>query len=425
MKMMERQEKNRSIDRGIGMIGASLAQEQNRAGIMQAFSSDNNADPNVMINNIMAFKQSQNALQQKAAERAGIPAIAAKYGLSAETANYLFDAGKLDQVIAEAEKPNNEIVSNEDGTHVIVDKTTGQISQPFGVAKKREIELVDDPVTGGKIAVYKDDKSPVGNNNIAGTGNTEQEQLYNAAMRGVSAEKRIPLEQWLLDQKRAGASQVNVGPSGTDYGDPPKDTAWKRAPDGSIVLDERGVPIALPVQGGTVFIANEEAANKIEGSKKASDATADIVTEDIDRVLDIINDKKNTGLFSATGVPAAASQIIPGTPAYNAKALVETVKANVGFDKLQAMRAASPTGAALGPVSDFENKLLQAVIGNLELAQSKDQVVYNLDRVKRIYSAIVSTGIKSQEEADGLMQKPSSSSTNMSVDDIIKLYSKE
>ena len=55
---------------------------------------------------------------------------------------------------------------------------------------------------------------------------------------------------------------------------------------------------------------------------------------------------------------------------------------------------ASPTGAALGPVSDFENRLLQATIGNLEQSQNKEQLLYNLERVLDIYTKIITVGIK-------------------------------
>jgi soluble lytic murein transglycosylase-like protein len=116
---------------------------------------------------------------------------------------------------------------------------------------------------------------------------------------------------------------------------------------------------------------------------------ADIVTTDIDRVLDLID--KNPNL--TTGVGGAVMQNIPGTDAFNASALADTIKANVGFDRLQEMRNASPTGGALGQVSEMENKLLQATIGNLALSQNKDQLRFNLKRVRDIYGRIINEGI--------------------------------
>jgi hypothetical protein len=71
------------------------------------------------------------------------------------------------------------------------------------------------------------------------------------------------------------------------------------------------------------------------------------------------------------------------------KALLDGVRANIGFDKLQAMRAASPTGGALGQVSDSENKLLQSTLGSLTQAQSREQFKYTLDRLESQYLDII------------------------------------
>ncbi len=90
-----------------------------------------------------------------------------------------------------------------------------------------------------------------------------------------------------------------------------------------------------------------------------------------------------------TGLLGSATASIPGTKAHNLKATLDTIKANVGFDKLQEMRSQSPTGGALGQVSDFENRMLQSVIGSLEQSQSPDQFVKNLDLVKETINHIV------------------------------------
>lgn len=90
-----------------------------------------------------------------------------------------------------------------------------------------------------------------------------------------------------------------------------------------------------------------------------------------------------------TGIIGASSKAIPGTPAYDLSATVDTIKANIGFDKLQAMRDASPTGGALGQVSEMENRLLQATLGNLETSQSPAQFRENLQLVKEQINRIV------------------------------------
>lgn len=80
-----------------------------------------------------------------------------------------------------------------------------------------------------------------------------------------------------------------------------------------------------------------------------------------------------------TGFTGAISSAIPGTPAYDLKADVDTLLANAGFDKLQEMRDNSPTGGALGSVTEKELGLLQAAAQNLQTSQSKEQFIKNLD----------------------------------------------
>jgi len=67
---------------------------------------------------------------------------------------------------------------------------------------------------------------------------------------------------------------------------------------------------------------------------------------------------------------------------------LDTIKANVGFDKLQNMRDNSKTGGALGQVSELENKLLQAVNGALDPAQ-RDQLEQNLSNIKVLYIEVL------------------------------------
>lgn len=107
-----------------------------------------------------------------------------------------------------------------------------------------------------------------------------------------------------------------------------------------------------------------------------------VVQEDIDRALKLA--ERGGGIFGTTGAAGAVMSNIPGTDAYDLGQLLNTIKANIGFDKLQAMREASPTGGALGQVSERENTLLQSVLGALEQSQSNEEFVYNLQRLKGV-----------------------------------------
>ena len=96
----------------------------------------------------------------------------------------------------------------------------------------------------------------------------------------------------------------------------------------------------------------------------------DFVLDAIDKVLPKIN-----GWTTGLGSNLAG---IKGSAAHDVQADIDTIRANVGFDRLQQMRDSSPTGGALGQVSEQENKLLQSVMGSLDAGQSSSQLSSNL-----------------------------------------------
>jgi hypothetical protein len=115
-------------------------------------------------------------------------------------------------------------------------------------------------------------------------------------------------------------------------------------------------------------------------------------------VLDNIARARSLASGWTTGFVGAGAQYIPGTPAYNLKATLDTIKGNVGFDRLQQMRDASPTGGALGEVSKIELQQLNAAVSSLDQAQTKEQFAAALDQVERVYNDIIN-GSKEQQEA--------------------------
>lgn len=122
----------------------------------------------------------------------------------------------------------------------------------------------------------------------------------------------------------------------------------------------------------------EQAIARPGQQMKLSAATAKTKT-----VSDLIDQAKSqAGLFT-TGFFGGLTQDWWGTPAHDLKNNLDTIKANIGFDKLQELRDSSPTGGALGQVSERENVLLQSVWGALEQSQSRPQFVANLERVKK------------------------------------------
>ena len=97
---------------------------------------------------------------------------------------------------------------------------------------------------------------------------------------------------------------------------------------------------------------------------------------------------------------------VPGQPASDTQQALDTLKVRLGFESLQDMRAASPTGGALGQVSEREGKWLQQAKANLERSQSDERLRSNLtdlkQRLKESRSRITSEWDKTYGRESGL-----------------------
>lgn len=91
--------------------------------------------------------------------------------------------------------------------------------------------------------------------------------------------------------------------------------------------------------------------------------------------------KDHPGLRTATGFGGETLSGIPGTPAADAAAIANTLKAQAFAAALADMRAASPTGGAVGQVSDAEGARFENMYANLQQAQSYPQYLRQLDRL--------------------------------------------
>jgi hypothetical protein len=92
---------------------------------------------------------------------------------------------------------------------------------------------------------------------------------------------------------------------------------------------------------------------------------------------------------NVTGLQGKIAAKIAGTDAYNVSKISNTIKANIGFDRLTAMREASPTGGALGQVSNIEIELLQSTIKSLDQFVSTDVYLKNLESIETQYKEIL------------------------------------
>lgn len=309
----------------------------------------------------------------------------------------LEQAGALDR---EKLKP---LTVNEDQTFYASPEAQaafGAPSQGVGVVKTQPGERATLPggqvLEGAPKPLSETEWQAQQSERLRASGQLSDADLKNTIMGGTPVESivgpdgkpRIAYRPEAVGQQPAPkepGTVVNLGPNGEPLGNPGEGLVWQRGADGKVVMDDRGAPIAIPFQGGKVFQSQQDAAKQNATRGATVQRAGDVVTQDIDRALGLVGSSS----LPTTGFVGDKLSGVPGTSARDIRALVDTVKANVGFDKLQAMREASPTGGALGQVSDTENRMLQATLGNLEQSQSEEQFVFNMKRLKNIYLDII------------------------------------
>lgn len=121
---------------------------------------------------------------------------------------------------------------------------------------------------------------------------------------------------------------------------------------------------------------------------------ASTVPVDIDRALKLIDSDP-----SITGFSGGMISHIQGTPAYDLKELIGSVQSQIGIDTLLDIKR---SGAGLGQVPQTQLEMLSSILGNLNQAQSKDQLIFNLRRVKELYNGILD---KARQSNDRIMSK--------------------
>lgn len=204
---------------------------------------------------------------------------------------------------------------------------------------------------------------------------------------------------FLRDTKGGTTVNNTFSPGGNqipEYSKLPPGYVYVRDPESrQIVISPEGVPSATAVPGTPQ--AQEEAASeeKAELRQRQGQRNASIVRTMGQKAIDLIN--KGGIRLPVTGLGAEIASMIGGTESADMANILSTLKAKSAFGALQELRAASPTGGALGGVSEMELKLLQNAYGSLQQSQSPKQLADNIKRFINLHDDIVNYGVN----ADG------------------------
>lgn len=151
-----------------------------------------------------------------------------------------------------------------------------------------------------------------------------------------------------------------------------------------ITRDESGNIVQVPVPGSKADVAQQK---EVQASVTSARSGARVV-DSINEALAIIEEAKKgqMGVTGVTGAVVGATPILKaGSTRADLEALLSTIRANIGFDRLQRMRKESPTGGALGQVAVQELLALQATMGSLDLNQSPDFLIRSLNQILQDY----------------------------------------
>lgn len=149
-----------------------------------------------------------------------------------------------------------------------------------------------------------------------------------------------------------------------------------------------------PIPGGPADQKMQMQMNQNRARVQEQIAQTDTVLANVDRAIGMVNS-------GTAGLGGAFWNNIPGSNARDLRAVIDSIQSNLGFDKLQKMREQSPTGGALGSVSERELQLLNSSVQSLDPTQSPDQLSQNLGLIKVHYENFKNALMGSFEEGGG------------------------
>lgn len=127
-------------------------------------------------------------------------------------------------------------------------------------------------------------------------------------------------------------------------------------------------------------------AQAVTERRGAQVTAANVVTRDIDRILE----RLNTAVLPVTGMGAPTmAALVAGSPAADVAELRKTIEGNISFSKLNELRQQSPTGGALGNVTDKDLELLKTTLGSLNQNQSPRQFRENLLNLRNAFMEVI------------------------------------
>lgn len=260
-------------------------------------------------------------------------------------------------------------------------KMAGSTGDGYEVLSSEEVEKLGLP----KGTVYQRNTSS-GKIEVLGAGGARYEMI------GPEEAAKLGLPRSGTFQRDVTTGKITaVGGGGVTVNLPPE--IGKIPPDYRMVYDDQGRPSSMEVIPGSKTDRELRQSADKAGQAAASTITqSSIVLEEINKLKKMIKNQKLadpvTGTLGAV-VGTQGGVLAAGSARKTAEATVQTIKANIGFDRLNQMRQESPTGGALGNITEQELAFLQSVLGSIDLSQKDTAILSNLTRLTKVYEDVI------------------------------------
>jgi len=351
----------------MGLLGAGTALMSGRRGLAQA--------PMAFAQGMMQG-QDRIASQRRQAEMDALNRRVLEQQMAASAANTGLATEKLDmtreQRRAESEakeRTRSWVQQNRPDLLPVFDISPDAVAaqlmpaKPQGPIKLGQGDQLIDPVSF----------QPLATNPKAPEMTPFERQLRAAGIDPASPQGRSMMEQYARKQMTHAPAATQTVYTGN--------MVPAEGPDGRarfVMPGKDGTAVEIPglAPPGTAA-ADRAKANERRDALNQSRLMVSTVDEALDKVS-----KWSTG-----GTGAVLSRM-PATEATDLRKTIDTLKGNLAFETLRAMRAASPTGGALGAVSERELALLESTVASLDPNQSADQLRANLNKVKQNFERV-------------------------------------
>jgi hypothetical protein len=183
-----------------------------------------------------------------------------------------------------------------------------------------------------------------------------------------------------------GGSRVvvnnNMGGTGPDLGKLSTDFGYVLDPEtGKAKIDpQTGLPIAAPVPGSPAALEAQQISEKQAESDRQSNLKMGTTLENLNLNIKDLED----GGVPVTGVIGAIGSMIPGSHATDFRNRTNQINTRAALNEIQNMRDSSPTGGAVGQLTDAEREAIALAATSLANTSSKEEYLRSARNFRKL-----------------------------------------